>query len=649
MALRSLLAKARTWPEARPHRLGAVAVLIVVLGGALRFAQSTDLSLWLDEGFTVAFARLPWDQVLGLQGAYDTHPPLYYAVVKAVSLVVPELDAARYLSVLAGTATLAVLYLLVVRIVGRPVALVACLVAAISPLAIWYSQESRQYAVTGLAVSITYLALVAFYQRPRTRWAIAYCVAVASAVYLDYSALYALAPQLAILPFVVHRHRRRAIPIIVAGVVAAVAFLPWLPNVIGTVQALGNQRAPYLEAGPTAIRDSLLSIAGLSGQGIYFAGPLASPWERWGTLDPLLAVLAIAAIVLGGIALARQRFSLLLAGALCLGTVLTGVLLSQVSPGFAPRTVSYAVLGWAILLGAAAAGGEMSIPRRVTGMVVVAAMLVISAASLQAIFEGDKQHWRDWASGVARASQLGLPVVIFPGIAPTLLDVYQPGSLAGRHLTLGDDPDLDALGSFASGVPALWVASYDISSGVTIDPYLRTAGFEPVASQPYFYSLSLNLYVRRGVILGRPLGVNTSFTPSAGASPGWDLTPGMASVRPGPQGPELTLSTPGGTEAWAQLLLPAAPRHLYSLSFEARSSLISGDMRAFLICVGHGDLLNVAPNGAGRGIPAGTDWQTLRFSVLCPDGTDQLRIDLRNAGVGALDIRRIGLFDAEPP
>jgi hypothetical protein len=630
--------------------LDVLAVLLVVGGGALRFYRSTAISLWLDEGFTLLFARLPWDSVLGLHGAYDVHPPLYYVLVKAVSVLVPEVAAARYLSVFAGTATLAVLYLLVVRIAGRPTAFVACLVAAVSPLLVWYSQESRQYAVTGLAVSITYLALVAFYERPRIRWAVAYGAALASAVYLDYSALYALAPQLVLLPFVVYQHRRRAIPIFVAGVAAMVAYLPWLPNILDTVQSLGNQRASYLEASPTAMKDAVLSIAGLAGEGIYFPAYMPSPWERWSALDPLLGALAIAAFALGAIALARHhRFGIALACALSVGTVVTGVLLSQVSPGFAPRTVSYAVLGWAILLGAAAAGGGMSTVRRVAGWVAVAAMVGVSVASLQAVYDGDKQHWREWSAGVAEAAAFGYPVVTFPTIAPTFVDAYQPGSLDGPHLALDDVPDLKALGAFVSGKPAVWVARYDIASGSTIDPFLRDAGYDRIASQTYFYSLGLDLYVRAGVNLGRPLTFNAEFTPAKGAIPGWDLTPGLSSVQPGARGPELTLSNPGGMWDAAVLTISGVPRHLYTLTFEARSRLSSGYMSAFLICSGGGGFLNVAPNGSGADVPAGPSWQTLTFGAFCPDGTDQIRIDLRNVGVGDLNLRGIQLYEAAPP
>jgi hypothetical protein len=381
-------------------------------------------------------------------------------------------------------------------------------VAAVSPLAVWYSQEARQYAVTGLAVGIAYLALAAFYARPRTRWALAYGAALASAVYLDYSALYALAPQLILLPVVVYRHRRRATAIIVAGLAAVIAYLPWLSNVIDSIHTLGNVRASYLEANPSAMKAYFFSILGLNGQGIYFASTIPSPWERWSILHPVFWALAIAAIALGGIALVRYRFGLALAGALFIGTLVAAYLFSQVSPGFAPRTVSYAVLGWAILLGAAAAGGGMSIPRRITGGIVVLAMVVVSVASLQAVYHAEKQDWRGWATGVAAAAQSGYPVVYFPTIAPTFADAYQPGSLAGPHLALGDDPDLNALGSFVKGQGEFWVASMDIPSGVTIDPYLRAAGFERVSSQQYPYQLSLNLYVRSSVNIGRPLTVN---------------------------------------------------------------------------------------------------------------------------------------------
>ena len=60
--------------------IGAAAVIL--LAAALRMHRSGDLSLWLDEGLTVHFARLSWSFVLGLDGVYVQNPPLFYVLTK---------------------------------------------------------------------------------------------------------------------------------------------------------------------------------------------------------------------------------------------------------------------------------------------------------------------------------------------------------------------------------------------------------------------------------------------------------------------------------------------------------------------------------------------------------------------------------------
>jgi Dolichyl-phosphate-mannose-protein mannosyltransferase len=646
--VRPKLDRVEAWLSAWRWAYGGAAVLIVIIGLTLRLYRSTALSLWLDEGFTVYFARLPWDAVLGLHGAYDSHPPLYYSVVKAVSLFLPEAVAGRYLSVFAGAATVGVVSLLVARIAGRPAALMAGLVAATSPLLVWYSQEARQYALTGLAVSLAYLALVSFHYAPRNRWAVLYCLTVLAAAYLDYSALYALLPQVLLLPFVVRRHGRRALPLIIGGTAAVVAYVPWIPQVLGTVHALGASRGSYLGADLGSVAASALSITGFGGQGIYYYSPWPAPWERWSSLDVLMAALAITGIGLGAAALARDRFALAVASALLVGTVLSGAAISQVSPGFAPRTVSYAVLGWALLLGAAVGGGRIRLARRTAGAVAIAAIVALSGQSLRVQYHGDKEHWREWAGAVSAAAGFGYPMVVFPTIAPTLLDTYQPGAVPSRRLNLEDTPDLQALDAFAAGRPVIWVASYDIPAVAAIDRGLRAQGMVPAVSEHWVVLLSLNLYVRPGVSLGTPVEVNGGFTGPGNTAMGWFLTAEAASIQDDTGGRVLTLSSTGGAEASAVLRRPGMPNDLYLLTFDARSRLTSGSMRAFLICEGQGGMLQVAPNESGADVPTGGGWQTVSIGVVCPAGTDQVRIDLRNAGAGELDLRSVRLDQASP-
>ncbi len=647
LSLGQPFAVAVAWLEARPNLLDALAALVVLGGGFLRFYRSTALSLWLDEGFTLRFARLPWPTVLGFNGSYDDHPPLYYAAVKAVSAFLPELVAGRYLSVFAGTATLAVLYCLAARLVGRLAALVACLVVAVSPLAIWYSQEARQYALTGLAVSIAYLALVSFFINPRSRWAALYALALGVSVYLDYSALYPLVPQLLIIPLVLYRHRRRAVSIVIAGAVAVAAYLPWLPQMLGNVSDLGTSRSAYLGATGKAVWGSIISITSLGGQGIYFFSPRPSPWELWSTLDPLMVTLAIMAVSLGSVALIRNRIGLLVGWSLLLGTIATAVIMSQVSPGFAARTVSYAVLGWAILLGAAIGTGRLPIPIRAIAFLTVVALIGVSVGSLWTMHQSDKEHWSGWAQSVRDAQRFGIPMVVFPTIAPTFLDAYEPGSADGT-LELEDSPDLSALDAFAAGRPALWFASYDIAASAQIDQHLRELGMRRALRDDYGVLLSLNLYVRTGTAPGLPLDVNGAFAGPGDEAKGWVLAPGSASLQPGTTGRELTLLNAAGDETSAVNLLPGRAGRLYVLSFQARSRLTSGAMRAFLICVGQDQMLDVEPNGSGAGVPEGGGWQTVSLGVVCSPGTDQVRVDLRNAGVGELDLRGVSLYEDSP-
>src|SRR5579884_1449815 len=90
--------------SARAIHLG-LAAGISLLGGLLRLYHFDALSLWVDEGLTVDFARLPWSILLGFGRVYSPHPPLYFALVKLLSTVCPELVAGRLISVLAGTLT----------------------------------------------------------------------------------------------------------------------------------------------------------------------------------------------------------------------------------------------------------------------------------------------------------------------------------------------------------------------------------------------------------------------------------------------------------------------------------------------------------------------------------------------------------------
>ena len=459
---------------------GLAVIAVVLLGGVLRLYHLTALSLWVDEGITISVARLPWPTVLGLHGAYEVHPPLYFAFIKVVSLGLPEAVAGRVVSLIAGTLTIGVLYLLVARLVQPWAGVLASLALAVAPLHIWYSQEARQYALVVLLIAISYLALVAYVQSRRGAWAIVYGVALLLSVYVEYSASYALLPQGVVLLYLLRQQGRQVWPVVAAAGGAALGFLPWLPQLLHTAASQPN--ATFFTVTPARVASSILSLTGL-----------AQPLSRQGSAAEATARLSVAEIGFYGLLLlvvtpaalaglrALWRQSALAFGcalALAAGTLATAVVLSLIYPGYVKRTVLAAELGWAVLLGAAPFGAELARRWRtvIVGTVILA--LLLAAGTLIAMYQnGDKQHWRELAAATAQAVAPGDLVVTYPQVAGTLLDVYQPAITSGPHIALDDGARLPAPLITGNAPAHIWLAYLDFSGIADVQAGLTTQGY----------------------------------------------------------------------------------------------------------------------------------------------------------------------------
>ncbi len=124
--------------------------LIVLVALLLRFYRLNGQSLWADEGNSAALALrdLP---TITRDAALDIHPPLYYYLLHFWVLVFGNSEIAlRSLSALMGTALVLVSYLLGRALFNRRVAVICCLLSAISPFQIHYSQETRMYVAAAL-------------------------------------------------------------------------------------------------------------------------------------------------------------------------------------------------------------------------------------------------------------------------------------------------------------------------------------------------------------------------------------------------------------------------------------------------------------------------------------------------------------------
>ncbi|MCS7179065.1 MAG: glycosyltransferase family 39 protein [Anaerolineae bacterium] len=162
-------------------------LLILLLAAALRFYRLDAQSFWNDEGNAIRAAQRPIPLVIAA-AAGDIHPPGYYLLLHFWRIPTGDREfAVRTLSVFIGLLAVALTGRLGQRMLGAGVGAGAALLAALSPLAVYYSQEARMYGLLGLiAVAATDL-LWSLLHRPRRATALLYALVAAAGLYTHYS------------------------------------------------------------------------------------------------------------------------------------------------------------------------------------------------------------------------------------------------------------------------------------------------------------------------------------------------------------------------------------------------------------------------------------------------------------------------------
>lgn len=205
-------------------------LLILLLGYGMRLYRLGDQPIWWDEGHAVWAARQSLYQTTRIT-AYDVHPPLYLWLLHGwIRLVGDGEFAVRYLSLIGGMLTIALVYVVARRLTGRSAALLAALLLATARFHIWWSQEARMY------VWAAFLGLLSVYWFTRLRegglrvwWG--YVLSGTAALYTLYlSAMILLIQNLFVgLTFWYKPHRRHTLFVwTISQLGILVFYTPWL-------------------------------------------------------------------------------------------------------------------------------------------------------------------------------------------------------------------------------------------------------------------------------------------------------------------------------------------------------------------------------------------------------------------------------------
>lgn len=163
------------------------ALLFTILGLAVRLYGLTDASLWYDELYSLVLASSPVQGLLAATAA-DVHPPLYYLLLKAWTMVFGSSELAlRLPSAIIGAATIYLLFIAGRQLIDDRTGLIAAGLLTISPLHIYWSQQARGYTLFTLLVVVLTILLLDLLEGKHDR-AIPYIVIGTALVYLHHFA-----------------------------------------------------------------------------------------------------------------------------------------------------------------------------------------------------------------------------------------------------------------------------------------------------------------------------------------------------------------------------------------------------------------------------------------------------------------------------
>jgi hypothetical protein len=164
----------------------------VVIALALRLRLFGD-SLFADEiGTNYDLYGFGTGSLLHIvEGDTEGTPPLFF-LRTSLTKGIGGVEGYRVISLLAGLASIPLVYLLGLRTTTRRAATVAAALMVISPFQIFYSTEARGYELVMFWTLLATFSAVAAFDSGRVRWWVVYAVSIAAAMYTHYTAAFVL-------------------------------------------------------------------------------------------------------------------------------------------------------------------------------------------------------------------------------------------------------------------------------------------------------------------------------------------------------------------------------------------------------------------------------------------------------------------------
>ncbi len=413
-------------------------LLLLLLAFALRLHHLDVQSLWYDEGVSARVAQMSLSE-LARWTAADIQPPLYYMLLhgwlKAFAPWPGNIAwLMRFVSASFGLLLLPLLAVLARKLWRICAGLLTTLVAGISPLMVYYSQEARMYTLLLFWLALAAWAVVRLLdengrvhrEKARLQWLALYTLSGVAALYTHYFAgfaLLALALYWGHVWLREHRSRRALGGFALANGLILAGFAPWLPLMWQQWRTDTSYWPGKLKL--TEALWHLLDNLTVGATEVFFER-LARAWLPWFGFAALLGLWGLWQLHRRG----RQRPLALVLHWLLL-PVLFILVLAWRTPKLNTRYLLVAWPGWALLLGGGAASLWHRRSQWARGLT-VAMLLLITLASARGLdnwFHDPNFAKTGWREAVGYAATHHAPdevALLVSGHAYPIFDLYLP-------------------------------------------------------------------------------------------------------------------------------------------------------------------------------------------------------------------------------
>lgn len=436
---------------------------LTLTGAILRVYLLADKSIWLDEAFSIALSQHDFGELLRLTVVTDAHPPFYYLVLKAWTVLGHGEGIVRLLSALLGAISIPLMYLVGAALYdrARDAGLLSATILTFSPFHIWYAQEARMYAMlTFLVLASAFFFIRALRDNEVKDW-VGYALATALALYTDNGAIWYV---LAIVCFSVLSRRRfqgRARNWILSHVVIALLYAPWLPSLYRQTQQVTES---FWLAPPSfaTVLETFLDFNSLN-------FPIVA-----------LSVLYMTVIFLWAYLVPGGGWQRRLASMWLFVPLLASLLLSLRQPIFLSRNLIVASLGYYLLIVDTIRKFDS---RRATAFLLAPLLLMNLVSIGMNAWVEEKEDWRGLVTDVANhaaaqtEARRGESLILFvPSYAELPfayyfdgygLDVETQGYPQDELLLHSDADEVGSLETLLADRPVVWLVLRDVE---TVDP-----------------------------------------------------------------------------------------------------------------------------------------------------------------------------------